>query len=179
MLLEAGTRGVILGHSERRRLFAESNETVQLKTGAAVGAGLVPILCVGETEQECKLGVTERRLRDQLHSGLALVDTGRLGEVVIAYEPLWTVGTGRLAAPAHVQLVAAFLRALVADRSCEPSARVRVLYGGSITPESAAALLELDEVDGLLVGEASCGRTRSLRSSTLHEPVRRRSWPST
>ncbi|MGZ6838664.1 MAG: triose-phosphate isomerase [Blastococcus sp.] len=155
MLLEAGVRGVILGHSERRRLFAESDETVQLKTAAAVGAGLVPILCVGETEQECELGETERRLHDQLQAGLALVDTGRLGEVVIAYEPRWTIGTGRLAAPAHVQLVGAFLRALVADRSCEQAARVRVLYGGSITPESAAALLELDEVDGLLVGEAS------------------------
>ena len=154
MLLEVGVRGVILGHSERRRLFAESDETVQLRTAAAVGAGLVPILCVGETEQECELGETKRRLRDQLQAGLALVDTGRLGEVVIAYEPLWTIGTGRVAA-AHVQLVGAFLRGLVADRSCEQAARIRVLYGGNITSECAAALLELDEVDGLLVGEAS------------------------
>ncbi len=155
MLLEAGVRGVILGHSERRRLFAESDETVQLKTAAAVGAGLVPILCVRETEQECELGETELRLGEQLRAGLALVETGRLGEVVIAYEPLWTIGTGRLAARAHVQLVGAFLRGLVADRSCEQAARVRVLYGGGVAPESAAALLELDEVDGLLVGEAS------------------------
>jgi triosephosphate isomerase len=125
------------------------------KTGAAVGAGLVPIVCVGETGQECELGETERRLRDQLQSGLALVDTGRLGEVVIAHEPLWTIGTGRLAACAHIQLVGAFLRGLVADRSGEQAARIRVLYCGSISPESSAALLELDEVDGLLVGEAS------------------------
>jgi triosephosphate isomerase len=156
MLLEAGVRGAILGHSERRRHFAESDGTVQLKTAAAVSAGLVPILCVGETEQECEFGETERRLRDQMQAGLALVDTERLGEVVIAYEPLWTIGTGRLAAPAHVRLVGASLRGLVADRSREQAERVRVLYGGgSITPESAAALLEFDEVDGLLVGEAS------------------------
>ena len=94
MLVEAGVTGVILGHSERRRLFAESDRAVQLKTAAAVAARLVPILCVGETEEECELGETEARIREQVRAELALVDTACLGEVVIAYEPSWAIGTG-------------------------------------------------------------------------------------
>jgi triosephosphate isomerase len=155
MLLEAGVDGVILGHSERRRLFGESDEMVQLKTAAAVEAGLVPIVCVSETEQECELGETERRLGEQLRAGLALVEDRRLGVVVVAYEPIWTLGTGRVAAPAHVELVGALLRGLVSERSREQGERIRLLYGGGVAPAIAADLLRLDGVDGLLVGEAS------------------------
>ncbi len=107
MLLEAGVRGVIVGHSERRRLFAESDAAVQLKVAAAVATGLVPILCLGESEEHCQLGETEHWLRRQLRSDLALVDTCRLDEVVIAYEPIWTIGTGRMAAFEHTQEIGA------------------------------------------------------------------------
>lgn len=155
MLLEAGVRGVIVGHSERRRLFAESDAAVQLKVAAAVATGLVPILCIGESEEQCQLGETERRLRQQLRSDLALVDTRRLGEVVIAYEPIWTIGTGRMAALEHTQEVGALVRGVVAERSNEQATRTRVLYGGSVSPDNAATLLELEDVDGLLVGEPS------------------------
>jgi triosephosphate isomerase len=155
MLVEAGVRGVIVGHSERRRMFAESDGAVQLKLAAAVAAGLVPILCVGETEEEREHGDTERRLRDQVGKDLALVETGRLAEVVIAYEPIWAIGTGRRASPAQAREAIAFVRALVADRSSEQAERVRVLYGGSVSPEHASELVEPQDVDGLLVGGAS------------------------
>jgi len=157
MLVEAGARGVILGHSERRRMFAESDTAVQLKMAAALAAGLVPILCVGETEEECELGETEHMLREQAETCLALVETDRLGEVVIAYEPIWTIGTGRETNPMHIQEVGALVRAVVAERSSEQADRVRLLYGGSVTPANANALVELEDVDGLLVGEASLG----------------------
>jgi triosephosphate isomerase len=119
MLLEAGVHGVIVGHSERRRLFAESDTAVQLKVAAAVASGLVPILCVGESEEQCQLGETEHVVCQQLRSGLELVDATRLGDVVIAYEPIWTIGTGRMAALEHTQEVGALVRRVVAERSSE------------------------------------------------------------
>lgn len=155
MLLEAGVRGVIVGHSERRRLFAESDAAVQLKVAAAVATGLVPILCVGESEEHRQRGETEHRLRQQLRLDLALVDTCRLGEVVIAYEPIWTIGTGRMAALEHTQEVGALVRGVVAERSREQATRTRVLYGGSVSADTAGTLLALEDVDGLLVGEPS------------------------
>ena len=155
MLREAGVQGVIVGHSERRQLFAESDAAVQLKVAAAVAAGLVPILCVEESEEQCQLGETEHRLCQQLRSGLALVDTSRLGDVVIAYEPIWTIGTGGMAALEHTQEVGALVRGVVAERSSEQATRTRVLYGGSVSADTSATLLALDDVDGLLVGEPS------------------------
>ena len=155
MLLEAGVHGVIVGHSERRRLFAESDAAVQLKVAAAVTTGLVPILCVGESEEQCQLGETEHVLRRQLRSGLVLVDTSRLGDVVIAYEPIWTIGTGGMAALEHTQEVGALVRGVVAERSSEQATRTRVLYGGSVAADTAAKVLALGDVDGLLVGEPS------------------------
>jgi triosephosphate isomerase (TIM) len=185
MLVEAGVTGVILGHSERRRLFAESDRAVQLKTAAAVAAGMVPIVCVRETEEECELRETEARIREQVWTALALVDTSRLGEVVIAYEPSWTIGTGRVATPAHVQDVGSLVRGVVADRSAEQAMRTRVLYGGGILLEDARELLEIDNVDGLLVGEASlevdsfaaivhtaCGSETRRRPSARSDPAR-------
>ncbi len=155
MLLEAGVQGVVLGHSERRQQFGETDRALQLKVPAALGAGLAPILCVGETEEEREAGDTQRKLRHQIQEGLARVKSERLGEVVIAYEPIWAIGTGAVATPEQAQEAIAFVRALVGDRSREQAARTRVLYGGSVSPENAAELLALTDVDGALVGGGS------------------------
>jgi triosephosphate isomerase (TIM) len=155
MLTELDVHGVILGHSERRELFGETDRALQLKVPAALAAGLLPILCVGETEDEREAGETERKLRHQVQEGLAKVETDRLGDVVIAYEPIWAIGTGNVATPEQAQDAIAFIRALVADRSPEQAQRTRVLYGGSVKEESCPALLALPDVDGALVGGAS------------------------
>jgi triosephosphate isomerase len=146
---------VVLGHSERRSLYAESDRALALKVPAALDAGLVPILCVGETEEERDRGDTERKLRHQVQEDLARVDVARLGDVVIAYEPIWAIGTGKVATAEQAQEAIGFVRALVADRSVEQAQRTRVLYGGSVKPENAGELLALPDVDGALVGGAS------------------------
>jgi triosephosphate isomerase (TIM) len=155
MLVDVGVQGVILGHSERRELFGETDRALQLKVPVALEAGLIPILCVGETEEEREAGDTERKLRHQVQEDLARVDTARLGDVVIAYEPIWAIGTGRVATPDQAQEAIAFIRALVADRSREQAERTRVLYGGSVKVENCDELLCLPDVDGALVGGAS------------------------
>jgi triosephosphate isomerase len=155
MLSELGVEGVILGHSERRELFGESDRALAAKVPAALAGGLVPILCVGETEEEREAGETERKLRHQVWEDLARVDPERLGEVVIAYEPIWAIGTGRVATPDQAQEAIAFIRALVGDRAPEQAERTRVLYGGSVNADNARAILELPDVDGALVGGAS------------------------
>ena len=155
MLTELGVHGVILGHSERRQMFGETDRALAQKVPAALAAGLVPILCVGETEEEREAGDTERKLRHQVKEDLAKVDEARLGDVVIAYEPIWAIGTGRVATPDQAQEAIAFVRALVADRSREQAQRTRVLYGGSVKADNAAELLRLPDVDGALVGGAS------------------------
>jgi triosephosphate isomerase (TIM) len=155
MLVEVGVEGVILGHSERREMFGESDRALAMKVPAALEAGLVPILCVGETEEERDAGDTERKLRHQVQEDLVRVDTERLGEVVIAYEPIWAIGTGRVASLEQAQEAIAFVRALVADRSPDHAQRTRVLYGGSVKPENARELLALPDVDGALVGGGS------------------------
>ena len=155
MLSELDARGVILGHSERRALFGETDKALALKVPAALAAGLVPILCVGETEQERDNDDTDRKLRQQVKDDLAAVPTERLADVVIAYEPIWAIGTGRVATAEQAQEAIAFIRALVADRDREASERTRILYGGSVKLENAAELLALPDVDGALVGGAS------------------------
>jgi triosephosphate isomerase (TIM) len=155
MLAEVGAHGVVLGHSERRELFGENDRALALKVPAALGAGLQPVLCVGETEEERERGDTERKLRHQIQEDLAKVATERLGEIVIAYEPIWAIGTGKVAAPDEAQEAIAFVRALVGDRSREQAQRARILYGGSVNAENAAELLALPDVDGALVGGAS------------------------
>jgi triosephosphate isomerase len=155
MLVEIGVHGVILGHSERRELFGETDRALALKVPAALEAGLVPVLCVGETEDEREAGDTERKLRHQVREDLARVGTEQLGEVVIAYEPIWAIGSGRVATPEQAQEAIAFIRALVADRSKEQAERTRVLYGGSVKADNAAELLALPDIDGALVGGGS------------------------
>jgi triosephosphate isomerase len=155
MLVEAGVHGVILGHSERREYFCESDRALQAKVPVALEAGLLPVLCVGETEEERERGDTERKLRHQVQEDLHDVATERLGDVVIAYEPIWAIGTGLVATPEQAQEAIAFIRALVGDRSREQSERTRILYGGSVKSDNAAELLALPDVDGALVGGAS------------------------
>jgi triosephosphate isomerase len=155
MLGELDVRGVVLGHSERRQLFGETDKALALKVPAALEAGLVPILCVGETEEERDAEETERKLRHQINEDLANVPPARLAEVVVAYEPIWAIGTGRVADSEQAQEAIAFIRALVAGRDGTAGENVRVLYGGSVKPENAAELLGLPDVDGALVGGAS------------------------
>ena len=155
MLSELDVTGVVLGHSERREMFAETDRALALKVPAALAAGLAPILCVGETETEREEGETERKLRHQVGEDLANLPDERLADVVIAYEPIWAIGTGKVATPEQAQEAIAFVRALVAGRSPEAAERMRILYGGSVKPENAGELLGLPDIDGALVGGAS------------------------
>jgi triosephosphate isomerase len=156
MLTEIGVHGVVLGHSERRALFAETDSALALKVPAALAAGLVPILCVGETEDQRAAGETEPTLRQQIGEDLAAVEEEEaLEAVVIAYEPVWAIGTGKVATPEQAQEASAFIRALIAARDAGVAERMLVIYGGSVKPENAAELLALPDVDGALVGGAS------------------------
>jgi triosephosphate isomerase len=155
MLGELEVHGVILGHSERRELFGETDKALALKVPKALETGLQPILCVGETEEERERGDTERKLRHQIQEDLAKVPDDRLADVVIAYEPIWAIGTGLTATPEQAQEACAFVRALVGQRSEQAGQQLRVLYGGSMKPDNAAELLALPDVDGGLVGGAS------------------------
>jgi triosephosphate isomerase len=155
MLTELGVDGVVLGHSERRQLFGETDRALSEKVPAALAAGLAPILCVGETEDEREAGDMERKLRHQVQEGLEQVADDRLTDVVIAYEPIWAIGTGKVATPDQAQEAISFVRALVGDRSRAAADGVRVLYGGSVKPDNAAEILAQPDVDGALVGGAS------------------------
>ena len=155
MLEEIDVHGVILGHSERRQYFNETDRALQQKVPRALERGLTPLLCVGETEEERERGDTERKLRHQVQEGLEKVPRERLAEVVIAYEPIWAIGTGLTATPEQAQDAIAFVRALVEDRDKAAGGAVRILYGGSLKPGNAAELLALPDVDGALVGGAS------------------------
>jgi triosephosphate isomerase (TIM) len=155
MLAEVGVDGVVLGHSERRQYDCETDRALQQKVPAALAAGLHPILCVGETEEERERGETQRKLRNQVREGLEKVPPERLGEVTIAYEPIWAIGTGRVATPEIAQEAIGFVRALVGDRSREAATEVRVQYGGSVKADNAGEILAQPDVDGALVGGAS------------------------
>jgi triosephosphate isomerase (TIM) len=155
MIAELDLHGVLLGHSERRQHFCETDRNLQLKVPVALEAGLVPMLCVGETEEEREGGDTERRLRHQVQEGLREVPDERVKDVLIAYEPIWAIGTGVVATAEQAQEAIAFVRALVGDRHKPAAEDVRVLYGGSVKPDNAAELLALPDVDGALVGGAS------------------------
>ena len=155
MLVDVGVDGVVLGHSERREHFCESDDALRLKVPAALEAGLHPILCVGETEEERDNDETESKVRHQIETDLAEVPDDRLADVAIAYEPIWAIGTGNTATPEQAQEAIAFIRTCIADRSSEQADRVRIVYGGSVKPDNADELLGQPDIDGGLVGGAS------------------------
>jgi triosephosphate isomerase len=154
MLLEADVDAVILGHSERRQLFGESDAALARKVPAALAVGLEPILCIGETEEARDADQTAAVLSGQIEADLAAVDAGDLERVVIAYEPIWAIGTGRTATPEQAQETIAFIRDLLRTRGANAEA-VRILYGGSVKPGNAAELLSQPDIDGALVGGAA------------------------
>jgi triosephosphate isomerase len=155
MLLDLGVQGVVLGHSERRQYFAETDEALARKVPAALDAGLEPILCVGESEAQRDADETEGVLTRQVEADLSNVTDERLGAVVIAYEPIWAIGTGRTATAEQAQEAIALIRGLIESRSAEAAGGVRILYGGSVKPDNAAELISQPDIDGALVGGAS------------------------
>ncbi|MBX6314563.1 MAG: triose-phosphate isomerase [Isosphaeraceae bacterium] len=156
MLVDAGCTHVILGHSERRHGLGETDEQVNKKLLAALGVGLIPIVCLGETLQERQAGRTEEVVGRQLAGSLAGLSAEQMGGVVLAYEPVWAIGTGHTATPEQAQQVHRFLRGLLTERFGEATAgRVTVQYGGSVKPDNARDLLACPDIDGALVGGAS------------------------
>jgi triosephosphate isomerase len=156
MLLELGVRTILLGHSERRHELGESDELINRKVRAVLGHGATPVLCLGETEEERRQGLTFTTIEGQLRAGLAGVTAGDIARVLLAYEPVWAIGTGVNATPAQAAEVHGYLRGLVSElASPEIAQGVRIVYGGSVRPENAAVLAEQPEIDGALVGGAS------------------------
>jgi triosephosphate isomerase (TIM) len=156
MLREAGCSFAIIGHSERRQFFGETDETVNLKIAAAIRHGLTPIFCLGETIEERQAGVTFEVMRRQLRRGLGDITPLDAERFVMAYEPVWAIGTGHTATPKQAQEVHSFLRnELTALLGQDFSARVRVLYGGSVKPDNARSLMSCEDIDGGLIGGAS------------------------
>jgi triosephosphate isomerase (TIM) len=156
MLLDVGARYVILGHSERRHIFKESDADVNKKTHAALKAGLAPIVCVGELLEEREGGKTAQVIKTQFEGSLAGITEEQVKGVVIAYEPVWAIGTGKVATPEQAEEVHADLRSLLAKRyNQEIADQVRILYGGSVKASNANELLKQPNIDGALVGGAS------------------------
>ena len=156
MLAKLDVTYVIAGHSERRELFGETDETVNLKVRAIYAHGMTPILCVGETLAEREAGTTEAKVTGQVTAGLAGLSTEQVAGLVIAYEPIWAIGTGRTATPDDAQAVCGTIRAQVAELAgAEPAAAVRIQYGGSVKATNAAELMACPDIDGALVGGAS------------------------
>lgn len=155
MLREVGCRYAIVGHSERRAIYGETDELVARKFAAALAAGLVPILCVGESLQERDTGATEAVVVRQLEAVISAVGVGAVGRGVLAYEPVWAIGTGRTASPAQAQEVHACLRGRIASIDATIAGSVRVLYGGSVKAGNAREIFAMPDVDGGLIGGAS------------------------
>lgn len=156
MLREFGCGYVIVGHSERRNIYGEGDALVALKVVTALKSGLTPILCVGELLEERELGATEQVVERQLLAVFAaLDDAAAFGKVVVAYEPVWAIGTGKTATPQQAQDVHAFIRARVAREDAAAAQGLRILYGGSVKADNAAELFAMNDIDGGLIGGAS------------------------
>ncbi len=155
MLADFACRYVIVGHSERRAYHAESSELVAQKAVAALGAGLTPIVCVGETLAEREANQTFAVVSSQLGAVLALLGEADVGRIVLAYEPVWAIGTGRTATPAMAQEVHAQLRTQLQQKNAAAAATVQILYGGSMKPDNAAELMAQPDIDGGLIGGAA------------------------
>jgi triosephosphate isomerase len=155
MLKDIGVRCVLIGHSERRQFCGETDKALQRKLPAALAAGLEPILAVGELEDERENGETERRLRHQVQEAFEDVAADDVARVVVAYEPVWAIGTGKVATPDQAQEACGFIRALIRDKYGDLAEQVRIQYGGSVNDENASELMSLPDIDGALVGGAS------------------------
>ncbi|OOZ36956.1 triose-phosphate isomerase [Solemya velesiana gill symbiont] len=155
MLKDFGSKYAIVGHSERRTYHNESDELVAQKYAAARAAGLVPILCIGETLEEREQGITEEVCARQMDAVINLEGVEALADGVIAYEPVWAIGTGKTATPEQAQDVHAFIRSRVAEKSAEVAEGLRILYGGSMKPDNAQELIAKPDIDGGLIGGAS------------------------
>jgi triosephosphate isomerase (TIM) len=156
MLAKLDVAYVIAGHSERRELYGETDETVNRKVRAIYGAGMTPIMCVGETLEEREAGTTEAKVTGQVAAGLADLTADQVAAMVVAYEPIWAIGTGLTATPEDAQVVCATIRATVAGLAgADAAAALRIQYGGSVKPDNAADLMACPDIDGALVGGAS------------------------
>lgn len=171
MLAKLHVRYVIVGHSERRELFGETDEIVARKLRAVLRAGMVPILCVGETLAEREAGETEEKVTGQVLAALDQLAADTVGGLVVAYEPLWAIGTGRNATAEDAQAMCAAIRSVIADRhGVEAAAGVRIQYGGSVKPANVKELLSGPDVDGALVGGASLDAEEFSRIVTFDRP---------
>ena len=155
MLADVGCSFVLVGHSERRSLYGEDDAEIAEKAGLALAAGLSPVVCVGETLAEREAEQTETAVARQLDAVIDRLDRDALAGIIIAYEPVWAIGTGRTATPAQANAVHAFLRERVAARESDMAAELRILYGGSVKPDNAARMFAEPDVDGGLIGGAS------------------------
>ena len=156
MLVAAGCKWVIIGHSERRQYYGEKNESVNKKTKAALSAGLAAIVCVGESLSEREAGDAESVVKSQLFGGLAGLTVSDLERIIIAYEPVWAIGTGKTATPEQAQEMHGFIRRVLAEtHGADAADSLRILYGGSVKTDNIAALMKNEDVDGALVGGAS------------------------
>jgi triosephosphate isomerase len=155
MLLEAGCRLVLVGHSERRQYYAESDAVVADKAERAREAGLTPVICVGETLEERETGATETVVARQLDAVMARCGVAALDDCLLAYEPVWAIGTGRTATPEEANAVQAFVRRRVADNDPQVAGNLRILYGGSVKSSNASELFAMPDIDGGLIGGAS------------------------
>jgi triosephosphate isomerase len=153
MLKDAGCTYVIVGHSERRKYFLESDETVNLKVKKALISGLKAIVCVGETDEDRQQGVTQTVVARQVRGALSGIE--EMNDIVVAYEPVWAIGTGKVATSAQAEDVHAFIRRLLKERYGSAADDVRILYGGSVTKDNIAELAAIEDIDGALVGGAS------------------------
>lgn len=162
MLVDAGCQYVLVGHSERRSLFHEDLTLVAAKFKAAIDAGLTPILCVGETREQRERDETKQVLQKQIESVIQFAGIDAFKKAVIAYEPVWAIGTGLTATPEQAQEAHAFIRHLIAQNNVDIAKTIRILYGGSMKPENAASLLTKSDIDGGLIGGASLDATSFL-----------------
>jgi triosephosphate isomerase len=155
MVAEFGSRYAIVGHSERRAIFGDTDKYVAEKYGKALGTGLMPVLCVGETLAEREAGETERVVARQLQAVIDVHGVAGLSNAIVAYEPVWAIGTGKTATPAQAQEVHAYLRSLLAKQDAALAAKLPILYGGSVKKSNAAELFAMPDIDGGLIGGAS------------------------
>lgn len=171
MLAECGCRYVLVGHSERRTLYAESDEVVAHKFAATQRHQLIPVLCVGETLNEREEDATQEVIARQIDAIVAVQGVAALAQAVIAYEPVWAIGTGRTATPEQAAEVHQFIRARIAEQDADIAARTRILYGGSVKGASAAELFKMEDIDGGLIGGASLNAEEFLTICTAAAAV--------